>query len=98
MPELFSVEVAGVDGTAIVVASGELDLGTAPLLRESLGRLHGCVVVDLAGVTFLDASAIGVLISQRNRLRNHGGELVLRGPHGVVRRAIEVVGLADWIE
>ncbi len=97
MPELFGLELAQVDGTAEVVASGEIDLATAPILRETLQGLHGVVTVDLSRVTFLDSSAIGVLIGQRNRLVGNDGDLVLRGPAGVVRRTLEVVGLSEWI-
>jgi anti-anti-sigma factor len=55
------------------------------------------VTVDVAAVTFLDATGIAVLAGQRNRLREQGGGLMLRSPHGIVRRALEVTGLSDWV-
>jgi anti-anti-sigma regulatory factor len=67
------LELARVDGTSVLVASGEIDLATAPILRESLA-------------------------GQRARLVQGDGDLVLRGPDDTVRRALEVVGLSDWIE
>jgi anti-sigma B factor antagonist len=98
LPELFGLELAQVDGTKVLVASGEIDVGTASMLRESLAGLDGRVVVDLSRVTLLDSRSIGVLAGQRNRLTKDGGELVLRGPEGMVRTALETLGLSDWIE
>jgi anti-anti-sigma factor len=49
-------------------------------------------------VTFLDSTGIGVLVGQRSRLIKGDGDLVLRGPENIVRRTLEVVGLAAWIE
>jgi len=98
MPELFGLELAQVDGTALLVASGDIDLATSPILREALQGLHGRVTVDLSRVRFLDSSGLGVFAGQRKRLVAADGELILRNPDGIVRRAIEAVGLADWIE
>jgi anti-anti-sigma factor len=98
MSTLFELELVQVDGTALLFASGELDLLNAPVLRETLQGLHGTVTLDLSEVTFLDSSCIGVLIGQRNRLLRVEGDLVLRRPGAFVRRTLEVVGLGDWIE
>jgi anti-sigma B factor antagonist len=98
MPELFGLELAQVDGTSVLLASGEIDLATVALLRESLSALNGRVVVDLSAVSFLGSAGIGVLIGQRNRLTEAEGDLVLRSPEGMVRQALEAVGLEDWIQ
>ena len=68
------------------------------MLRETLAALEGRVVVDLSRVSLLDSRGIGVLAGQRNRLAKDGGEVVLRGPEGMVRNALETVGLSDRIE
>jgi anti-sigma B factor antagonist len=95
-PLHFSVSDNG--STTIVVASGELDLAARDALREALTPLHGTVVVDLEQVTFLDSSCIGVLAGAGQRLREQGGELRMRNPADVPRRALEITGLQEWID
>ena len=91
----FSVE----DDTTgpVVVASGQLDLAVNDALREVLAPLTGMVTVDLGDVSFIDSSAIGVLVGQHTRLVDDGGSLRLRNPQELPRRVLEIVGLADWI-
>jgi anti-anti-sigma factor len=49
-------------------------------------------------VTFVDSSTIGVFVAAHNRLSADGGGLRLRGPQDLPRRALEVVGLQEWID
>jgi anti-sigma B factor antagonist len=88
--------VERIDGGAAVVSPvGELDAYTAPELRE---QLHGLaeeegldpLVVDLSRVTFLDSTAIGVLVGALRRMRERGGELRLVEPRGTARRIFEL--------
>jgi len=67
-------------------------------LRAVLSPLEGVVTVDLAAVTFVDSSTIGVFVGAHKRLSADGGALRLRSPQGLPRRALEVVGLKDWID
>ena len=92
----FSVTNDG--ATTVVVVSGELDLATRDELRAALAPLAGKIVVDLADVTFLDSSCIGVLAGAGQRLREDGGELHVRNPADVPRRALEITGLGGMIE
>jgi anti-sigma B factor antagonist len=91
--------VAGVDGRdeAVVVSlAGELDLYNAEEVRRALlDTLAGepeLLVVDLAEVTFIDSTALGVLIEARSRMADRGG-FRLAAPGLEVRRALEVSGL-----
>jgi anti-sigma B factor antagonist len=87
------------DGSGPVVkATGELDLAAKDGLREALMPLAGVVTVDLADVTFVDSSTIGVLVGAHKRLDRDGGSLRLRNPQEMPRRALEIVGLGDWID
>jgi anti-sigma B factor antagonist len=84
-------------GRALVLSlAGELDLFTAPALREALrttiGRSPERLVVDLGGVTFIDSTALGLLVEARAQLGN-GKALTLAAPGLEVRRALEVSGL-----
>ena len=92
----FNLGVDDADGRTVVLAEGELDGFTAPLLRETLHGLvgdHVKLVIDLAGVTFLDSTALGVLLGAQQQLEARGGNVVLRGPTSSVRRVLEVTGL-----
>lgn len=61
--------------------AGELDLATAPQLRDGLQRILEVgtqnVVIDMAGVTFLDSSTLGVLVVMWKAFRDSGGRLCL---------------------
>ena len=84
------------DGGTVVSLAGELDLYNAEDVRAAL--LEACedepdvLVIDLAEVTFIDSTALGVLIEARSRLADRGG-FRLAAPGLESRRALEVSGL-----
>jgi anti-sigma B factor antagonist len=91
--------VAGIersDGAVVVALAGELDLYNAETVRAAL--LDCCagkperLVVDLSEVTFIDSTALGVLIEARTKLPNRRA-FVLAAPTLETRRALEVSGL-----
>ena len=91
--------VAGIDrrGEAVVVSlAGELDLYNAEEVRrallDTLADRTELLVVDLAEVTFIDSTALGVLIEARSRMTDRSG-FRLAAPGIEVRRALEVSGL-----
>jgi anti-anti-sigma factor len=92
--------VAGVDrdgGAVVVRLAGELDLYNAHEVREVLldesGKAPERLVVELSRVTFVDSTALGVLIEARAKLPNKRAFLVA-SPRQETRRALEVSGLA----
>jgi anti-sigma B factor antagonist len=93
----FTIATDRVGDTADLVVTGELDMYTAPRLREQLVELATVgvrqVIVDLAGVRFIDSTALGVLVGGLKRLRQSDGELVLRGPRPGALRVLELTGL-----
>jgi anti-sigma B factor antagonist len=91
--------VAGIDrnnGATVVRLAGELDLYNAHTVREALiactEEAPDRLVVDLSGVSFIDSTALGVLIEARSRMANRRG-FVLASPGLETRRALEVSGL-----
>src|SRR6476659_6969698 len=69
-------------GVPVLTFAGELDLTTVPQARDALvqvASLHPgeTVVVDLDGVSFLDAVGLGVLVGGLRRVRGTDGDLVL---------------------
>ena len=84
-----------------VTASGELDLNSAPVLRQALedavDRGRNRLSIDAAGVTFIDSSALMVLLTARNDLVAGGGTLHLTDASPPVRRILEIAMLTDLV-
>jgi anti-sigma B factor antagonist len=85
------------NGQVVVVRlAGELDLYNAEEvrrgLREATAGSPRRLVVDLAAVTFIDSTSLGVLIEARTRLPDRRGFL-LAAPGVETRRALAVAGL-----
>ena len=78
----------------VVVLGGEVDLYTAPELKQELHRLVGegatRLVVDMSETTFVDSTTLGVLLSVLKRVRPEGGSVVLVCPDRNVRRIFEI--------
>jgi anti-sigma B factor antagonist len=69
-------------GVPVLSLAGEIDLATAPRLRDRLVRVATVhqgetVLVDLDGVTLLDSAGLGVLLGGLRRMRTGGGDLVI---------------------
>lgn len=90
-------EVSDLSGWTVVAVYGELDVATAPSLREKLIGLVGDgashLVLDLEGVDFLDSTGLGVIVSALKRVRTHGGDLRLVCTQARIRRLFEITGL-----
>lgn len=63
------------------------------LLRAETSRT-GCVIVDAAGITVLDSTALGVLVEAMRRLHASGREIVLVNPDRRVRLLLELTKLS----
>lgn len=84
-------------GVPVVGVVGEIDVATAPTLAEHLG-VHeeagaASVVVDLLGVSFLDSTALGVLVGSFKRLRESGGTLKLVIAEPRILKVFEITDL-----
>jgi len=94
----FGIDIGSAEGATVLVVTGELDLATAPKLRTALAEASGSVRLDLGAVTFLDSSAISVLVDAKQRLDKAGGALVLHSLAGQTRRVLEIAGLEDFFQ
>ncbi len=81
----------------VLAVKGEVDVYTAPRLREKLVELvsqgHHQVIVDLEGVDFLDSTGLGVLVGGLKRLRSHEGDLSLVCTQSRILKVFEITGL-----
>jgi len=99
MDQSFDIFERELDGVPVVSVVGEIDVATAPLLRERLrDRMDAgssTVVVDLLDVTFLDSTALGVLVGAVKRCHEAGGELRLVVDQPRILKLFEITGLTD---
>jgi anti-sigma B factor antagonist len=82
------------DGVTTIDLAGEVDLHTAPEFKEELhGVIDGgarFVIVDLTDTTFLDSTALGVLLGGLKRLRSDDGTVVVVCRNSNIRRIFEI--------
>jgi anti-anti-sigma factor len=88
-------QVSAADGVVILRVTGQLDVETGPELDRHLAdataEAGNRVVLDFAGVDFMDSSGIAVLLGAASR----AARIELRNPTNAVRRVIDITGLAD---
>lgn len=99
MDPQFHIDERSGTSPLVIAVQGEIDVATAPQLRESLHRViadgESTVVLDLLGVTFLDSTALGVMVGALKRCRELGGELhvVIADPR--ILKIFEITGLTN---
>jgi anti-sigma B factor antagonist len=94
-PDDFNVETMRIGGDTVLLAlEGQVDLHTAPELRDQLvsaiedGAVN--VVVDLSDTTFIDSMTLGVLLGAVKRLRPRGGQLRVVCSDPNIRKIFEI--------
>lgn len=91
-----------IGGRTVVQVVGEIDVYTAPQLREQLdqeidsGQYH--LVVDLSGVTFMDSTGLGVLVGRLKQIRLGDGSMRLVCAHDRVLKVFVITGLDKVFE
>jgi anti-sigma B factor antagonist len=91
------VQVDERDGWAVARVSGDLDLTTAPRLRERVVQLvvngQPRVVLDLQAVDFVDSTGLGVIVGLLKRTRGQGGDLRLVSTRTALQKVLELTAL-----
>jgi anti-sigma B factor antagonist len=84
-------------GYTVITVGGEIDVYSAPRLRE---RLVGLVeegsyrlIVDMEGVEFLDSTGLGVLVGGLKRVRAQDGWIDLVCTQSRMLRIFKITGL-----
>jgi anti-sigma B factor antagonist len=84
-------------GPEELLVSGEVDIQSCDALRDAGVRLAlespAGLVIDLAGVTFMDSSGMSALVSIRRAAISSNVPLILRAPSGRVRRILQHTGM-----
>jgi len=98
MSDMFSVSSERLDDDlGVIVLSGEVDIYTAPQFKECLLELLDSgvkrLVVDLSQITFIDSTALGVLIGGVRRVHSSGGAMTIVVTTRPVERVLSITGL-----
>lgn len=85
------------DRTTVTIG-GEIDVYTAPMLRDAISELvckgaHD-IVIDMSGVKFLDSTGLGVLVGGLKKVRAHNGSLELVCREERLLKIFRITGLA----
>jgi len=95
---LEAIEVRPDDGFVVVALSGELDVADADwseTLDDALGDGASRLVLDLTNVTFIDSSVVRALVLAYREANERGGWVRVVYTHHLIRRVIEICGLAE---
>ncbi|MCX8007207.1 MAG: STAS domain-containing protein [Coriobacteriia bacterium] len=83
--------------TCMLSVRGEIDVYTSPVLKSELGSAidDGCVdlVVDMQGVTFIDSSGLGALVSGLRRVKERSGSLRIVCTRDNILKVFRITGL-----
>ncbi|MFI6577831.1 STAS domain-containing protein [Nocardiopsis sp. NPDC050513] len=82
----------------VVPVHGDIDLATADRMRERLlraaqGSRCDCLVVDMSGLDFFDASGLRALLAVHRVLTREGRHVVLAEPAPIAARVLDVLGM-----
>jgi anti-anti-sigma factor len=95
-PPAFGVEAHDLDGIAVVVVRGEIDLVTVPRFAAVVEEAildHGMprpLLVDLEACTFMDSSGLAILLRAHDRLGVAPGLAIACAPGGPAERLLEL--------
>ena len=97
LEQLTFAQVASVDGYQVVSIAGELDIATAEraftYIRDVIDHGRSPVRVDLAGLTFCDASGLGVLAKVANHAREAGRQLMVTSARPSLLKIMRITGM-----
>jgi len=86
------------DGHVVVTLCGVLDVLDAVSVAAALAAVAAQqpeIIVDLAGVDFMDSSGVAALVRGRKHARHAGGDLLLAAPQQQVLRVLAITRLID---
>ncbi len=97
-----SLQARVVDGCAVLAVGGEIDVYTAPKLRDKITELVAAgtyrIVIDLQAVEFLDSTGLGVLVGGLKKVRAHDGSLKLVCSQERLLKIFRITGLSKVFE
>jgi len=87
-----------VDGRTVVAVGGEIDVYTAPKLRDKITELvnagQHALIIDMEKVDFLDSTGLGVLVGGLKKVRAQDGTMALVCSQDRLLKIFRITGLA----
>ena len=84
------------DGAVRLAVAGEIDLSSVDLLERALATVDSAattLIIDLAGVSFLDSSGVAALVGRSRHAAANGKRLIVINAHGAALRALDLTGV-----
>lgn len=86
------------DAYTVLKATGYLDVSTSSRLRERIHELVGqeqpkVLLLDLAGIEFVDSSALGVILNGWKLMNAEGNTLAVVSPQARITKVFEITAL-----
>jgi anti-anti-sigma factor len=87
------------NGGVVVQVEGDLDMATSSRLTEALERADAGdrIIVDLSECTFLDSSAVRVLVAGARTAQTAGGDMALVARDPGIRRVLEIAAIDELL-
>jgi anti-anti-sigma factor len=90
-------QTTGLDGSQVVSVAGELDIATAEqaytYLKDVINRGYSPLNINLADLTFCDASGLGVLVRAANHAKAVGRQLKLTSARPYLVKIMRITGM-----
>ena len=87
--------------TAELAIEGEIDVSNVDEFGRRVAEcLHpSCqvLIMDMAGLTFIDSSGLRVIVDALKRMRERDGKLLIENPPAILQRIVEVSGLTEFL-
>ncbi|WP_421121741.1 STAS domain-containing protein [Aquihabitans daechungensis] len=101
-PPQLRIEHTMKDDTALIRMAGELDMATSPELELQVDALFhqgaSSLVFDCSDVSFMDSSALRVIVGAELRAAEQGGTVTVQRPSETVSAIMEVAGITDMVD
>lgn len=93
-----SLETREAGGQTLLAIGGEIDVYTAPKLRDKISELvasgHQSLIIDMENVDFLDSTGLGVLVGGLKKVRAQDGTMSLICSQDRLLKIFKITGLA----
>lgn len=93
------ISSASDENRLVFCLEGELDMASAPALRDAFAEHRAeDVTLDASGLTFVDSTGLSVLLSANRRWQDEGRSLRITNPSRPLRRLLELAGVDHVFE
>ncbi len=98
-----TMETRNVEGVHVVQLEGQVRISTQNEFKDHLDRISAeyggkTVLLDMAGITYMNSAGIGIIVDSFKKFREQGGHLALCSLSADIFRLFEVTKLNRFID